>query len=275
MEGLDTALADGDTIRFGNRQLLVKATPGHTDGCISYVLADKSMVFTGDCLLIRGCGRTDFQQGSASLLYHSITEQLFTLPDDCLVYPGHDYQGRTVSSIGEEKRLNPRIGGGANERDFVGYLDNMRLPHPKRIDEAVPANLKSGEPSNGELPGIAEWAPLVTTYSGNLEIEPQWVAAHLGEVHVLDVRTEAETAEEPAMIEGAQQIPLDELRERLDEVPKDRPVMTLCRSGRRSIMAFQILRENGWPRVANVQGGLLRWHSEGLPLKQESGKAVD
>jgi glyoxylase-like metal-dependent hydrolase (beta-lactamase superfamily II)/rhodanese-related sulfurtransferase len=269
VEGLDQALNHGDLIQFGKQHLQVRATPGHTDGCISYVLEDKSMVFTGDCLLIRGCGRTDFQQGSAATLFHSITEQLFTLPDDCLICPGHDYQGRTVSSIGEEKRLNPRVGGGANEQDFAGYLDNMKLPHPKQIDLALPANLKAGLPSEGNIPDVPDWAPVITTYSGNLEIEPQWVAAHLDDIHILDVRTRSETEEEPALISGAQLIPLDELRDRLEEVPADKPVMTLCRSGRRSVMAFQILRENGWTKVANIQGGLLRWYNEGLPLQQD------
>ena len=146
IEVLDRSLMDGDNINFGNRYLRVSATPGHTDGCVSFILDDQSMVFSGDCLLIRGCGRTDFQQGSALKLFHSIHDKLFLLPDDCLVYPGHDYAGRTASTIGEEKALNPRIGGQANEGDFVGYMENMQLPHPKQIDIAVPGNIKGGEP---------------------------------------------------------------------------------------------------------------------------------
>lgn len=118
---------------FGNRALTVIETPGHTNGCISFVTDDKLMVFTGDSLLIRGCGRTDFQEGSAKQLYHSIKDDLFTLPDDCIVYPAHDYSGRTASTIGEEKALNPRIGGQTNENDFVGYLENMQLPHSKNL----------------------------------------------------------------------------------------------------------------------------------------------
>ena len=147
IELLDRSLHDGDKVEFGKRHLRIITTPGHTDGCISFVLDDQSMVFTGDSLLIRGCGRTDFQQGSARKLFHSIKDKLFALPDDCIVYPAHDYSGRTASSIGEEKKLNPRIGGEANETDFVGYLENMRLPHPKKIDIAVPANLRAGKPS--------------------------------------------------------------------------------------------------------------------------------
>ncbi len=109
--GADTYLAHGDRIGFGERSLEVRATPGHTHGCLSFVLDDESMAFTGDCLLIRGCGRTDFQDGDPRATFRSVHLQLFTLPDSCLLYPGHDYRGLTVSSVGEEKRFNPRLGG--------------------------------------------------------------------------------------------------------------------------------------------------------------------
>ncbi len=105
------------------------------------------------------------------------------------------------------------------------------------------------------------------TYAGILEVSPQWVAASLDKVHVLDVRTRVETDEEPARIESAQLIPLNELRDRLEEVPRDLPVMTLCRSGKRSVMAFDILRKQGWQEVANIKGGLLAWYAEGLPYE--------
>ena len=265
INSLDLTLKQGDEVSFGSFSLRVIATPGHTDGCVSFLLNDQSMVFTGDTLLIRGCGRTDFQQGSANSLYRSIKEILFALPDDCIVYPAHDYAGRTSSTIGEEKKLNPRIGGQANETDFVGYMENMKLPHPKQLDIAVPANLKAGKPDDDQLPGIPDWAPVTTTYSGVLEISPQWVAANLDNVHVLDVRTSAEAEEESARIEGAQLIPIDELRDRLSEVPEDKPVMTICRSGKRSVLAFNLLRDAGHKQVANINGGLLRWYAEGLP----------
>ncbi len=270
---LDRELHDGDVVTVGRHALSVLATPGHTAGCISFVLHDQShdqsMVFTGDSLLIRGCGRTDFQQGSALKLYHSIKDKLFQLPDNCIVYPAHDYSGRTASTIGEEKKLNPRIGGEANATDFLGYMDNMRLPHPKKLDVAVPANLQAGRPSDDQMPVPPAWAPVVTTYSGNLEVSPQWVAAHADDVHILDVRTKHETTEERARIKNAQLIPIDELHARLNEVPKDKPVMTLCRSGKRSVLAFTILRAASWDRVANIQGGLLRWQAEGLPTHVE------
>ncbi|MES1196375.1 MAG: MBL fold metallo-hydrolase [Steroidobacter sp.] len=268
IETLDRKLNDGDRVIFGGHHLQVIATPGHTEGCVSLVLDDQSMVFTGDSLLIRGCGRTDFQQGSARTLFHSIKQKLFALPDNCVVYPGHDYSGRTASSIGEEKQLNPRIGGEANETDFVGFMDNMRLPHPKKLDIAVPANIKAGQPDDDKIPQAPTWAPVVMTYSGILEISPQWVAGHANDVHILDVRTKYETDEESARIRHAQMIPINELRNRLTEIPKDKPVMTICRSGKRSVLAFGILREAGYQQVANISGGLLRWQAEGLSTIQ-------
>ena len=145
-EGADRYLADGDVIAFGMRTLEACATPGHTSGCMSYLLDGRSMAFTGDALLIRGCGRTDFQRGNAQQLFRSVRERLFSLPDDCLVYPGHDYRGLTASSIGEEKKYNPRLGESIGEADFVGYLTNLGLASPKLIEVAVPANLRCGRP---------------------------------------------------------------------------------------------------------------------------------
>ena len=266
IEMLDRNLAGGNKVEFGIHSLTVLETPGHTAGCISFLIDDESMVFTGDSLLVRGCGRTDFQQGSAQKLFHSIKAVLFTLPDGCTVYPAHDYSGRTASSIGEEKSLNPRIGGQANENDFVGFMDNIKLPHPKKLKIAVQANIKAGRPEDNQLPKQPDWAPVVITYSGVLEISPQWVASHMFDVHILDVRTAVETEEESARIKGAQMIPIKELRERISEIPQKNPIMTICRSGKRSVLAFNILRKAGWQKVANVKGGLLRWHEEGLPI---------
>jgi len=264
VENLDRSLQEQDRINVGSHYLEVLETPGHTDGCICLVDDNKCMVFTGDCLLIRGCGRTDFQQGSAQKLYWSITKKLFTLPDECIVYPGHDYSGRTSSTISEEKKLNPRVGGAANETDFTGYMENMQLPHPKHIAVALPANMKSGQPD--ELPALPVWAPVVTTYSGILEISPEWVAAHRNDVHILDVRTKHETDEEKTRLQDAQLIPINELRDRLNEGPKNKPIMTICRSGKRSVLAFEILREAGWQQIANIKGGYLHWTAEGLPV---------
>lgn len=267
-ENVDVEFRHGDRISFGKHDLEVRATPGHTDGCLTYVLDDQGMAFTGDALLIRGCGRSDFQQGDAATLFESITEQIFSLPDDCLLYPAHDYDGRTVSSVAEEKAFNSRIGGGASKADFVGYMNAMRLPHPKHIDIALPANMVSGKPKAGELPAEPDWAPVRVTFAGVLEVEPDWVAGNQNKVHLLDVREPEETVIGEARIPDAQVIPLGELRDRLTEVPREKPVVTFCRSGRRSAMAVSILQEAGIEKIANISGGFLRWRDEGLPLTE-------
>src|SRR5690554_1543380 len=194
-EHVDLPLEDGQEFGVKGVSLRALATPGHTDGCMSYVTADNAMVFTGDALLIRGCGRSDFQQGSAKKLYHSITAKLFNLPDSCLVYPGHDYQGRTVSSIGEEKAFNVRVGNGASETDFIEFMRAMRLPHPKLIDEAVPANMRSGCPEDGKVPAVPDWADIRMTYGGVPEIDADWLQQHLDRVTVLDVRLSEEATD--------------------------------------------------------------------------------
>jgi sulfur dioxygenase len=142
----DIHIDDGDHIEFGSRHLEVRATPGHTNGCVSYVADDKSFVLTGDALLIKGCGRTDFQGGSSATLYDSVTTKLFTLPDETIVYPAHDYNGRTQSTIGDEKKTNPRLGIEKTKIEFIEIMKNLNLPYPKRIDAAVPANLRCGVP---------------------------------------------------------------------------------------------------------------------------------
>jgi glyoxylase-like metal-dependent hydrolase (beta-lactamase superfamily II)/rhodanese-related sulfurtransferase len=268
IENVDVPVDHGDVLAFGNCSLAVRATPGHTSGCITYITNDQAMAFTGDCLMIRGAGRTDFQAGDEHEMWKSIREQIFTLPDDCLIYPGHDYYGRTVSTVIEEKRFNPRIGGDAKEEDFVGYMENLGLPHPKLIDIAVPANMKGGRPDEDAMPGEVDWGPVTMTFAGIPEIAPDWVARHIGDLFILDVRSPGEFEGELGHLEGAYLIPLDELRERLDEIPQERPVVAVCQSGKRSAMAAEILLKSGYPRVANVSGGLIQWSRLALPFRE-------
>lgn len=138
----DLGVVEGVPFAFGRLALGPMHTPGHTDGHFAYALGDR--VFTGDALLIDGCGRTDFQGGSAATLYDSVTGKLFSLGDDCLVYPGHDYQNRHVSSIGQEKQRNPRLGGGKTRDEFVQIMAGLNLPYPKFIDWALPGNRQCG-----------------------------------------------------------------------------------------------------------------------------------
>jgi len=262
-EGADRYLAHGDRVEFGRRFLGVRATPGHTDSCLTYVLDDESRAFTGDCLLIRGAGRTDFQQGDAVGLYRSVCSQIFSLPDACLLYPGHDYRGLTVTSVAEERRFNPRLGGQLSEADFAGYMNNLGLAHPKQMDIAVPANLKCGRPDESRpLAAEPDWAPLNYTFAGIWEIQPQWVEEHLNDVTVLDVREPDEFQGPLGHIPDAQHIPLGTLAEHLDELPADRPIIAVCRAGGRSAQATLILQKAGISQVANLAGGMLRWRAQ-------------
>jgi len=142
----DRHIIEGDIIEFGRCRLESLSTPGHTDGCMTYVWREQAMAFTGDALLIRGCGRTDFQQGSPSRLYESVHKKIFTLPDHFMLYPAHDYMGRTVTSVDEEKRCNPRLTKSLEE--FIDIMNNLNLAPPKYINEAVPANMVCGVMEN-------------------------------------------------------------------------------------------------------------------------------
>jgi glyoxylase-like metal-dependent hydrolase (beta-lactamase superfamily II)/rhodanese-related sulfurtransferase len=266
--GADRNLEHGDKIKVGALEIEARATPGHTGGCMTFVLADQTMAFTGDALLIRGAGRTDFQQGDPRELFKSVHEQIFTLPAECMLYPGHDYRGRTVTSVAEERAHNPRLGDGAREQDFAAYMENLGLPHPKKIKQAVPANMKCGEPAEGaDIPTLPDWGPVVRTFAGILEVDPEWVYEHREEVLLVDVREKQEIETSPlGMIEGSKAVPLSTLRDSLATVDKDRPVITVCPAGARSAQAALILEKAGFPRVANLPGGLFRWMEFGFPL---------
>jgi len=142
-ETADIQLQDNDELVFGTEKIKVIATPGHTPGSVSFLWGDR--LFTGDGLLINGCGRTDFQGGDPGKLYDAIVGRLFSLPPETLVYPGHDYNGRRVSSIAQEKLINPRLANKTKD-EFIDIMQNLNLPKPKLIDIAVPANRKCGVP---------------------------------------------------------------------------------------------------------------------------------
>jgi glyoxylase-like metal-dependent hydrolase (beta-lactamase superfamily II)/rhodanese-related sulfurtransferase len=266
-KGADRFLTDRDRVNFGERYLEVRATPGHTSGCITYVLDDESRAFTGDCLLIRGCGRTDFQEGDARTLYRSVHGRIFSLPEGCLLYPGHDYRGLTVTSVGEEKRFNPRLGGELSEDDFVGHVENLGLPHPRQMAIAVPANQNCGRHDGQESQTGSQtqsWGPVYMTFAGVPEVEPHWVEENLGKVLVLDVREADEFTGPLGHIPGAVNIALGALAAEIGQVSRDKPVVAVCRAGGRSARATAILDQAGFERVANLAGGMLRWRAQGL-----------
>jgi sulfur dioxygenase len=290
--GITTAavqLHDGEELGFGSQKIRALHTPGHTAGSMSYHWQSPSggHVFTGDTLLINGCGRTDFQSGSAEALYRSLTQVLFALPDDTTVWPGHDYQGRTHSTIGTEKTGNARVAG-KTLAEFIAIMDGLHLPRPKRIDEAVPANLSSGirHDAGG---GVLLVPRPAAGYAGDVspQLACQWWQA--GEAVLVDVRTEAERAW-VGFIPGA--VALDwklwpgmALNPAFDAalqtaVPAGARLVMLCRSGVRSIASARRATELGYEAYnilegfegdpdANAQRGRKGgWRFHGLPWRQ-------
>jgi rhodanese-related sulfurtransferase len=183
----------------------------------------------------------------------------------------------TVTSVGEELRYNPRLGGEVDEADFAGYMNNLGLPHPKLMDIAVPANLRCGRPEGADDP-LPEptWAPLTFTFSGIWEIQPalleERVAGRQGtDIQIIDVREPAEFADELGRIAGARLIPLSSLPGRLGEIDRTHPVVTVCRSGARSAQAVVLLQKSGFADVANLAGGMLRWRAEVVASSSANG----
>lgn len=151
----DIGVEEGRPLQWGSLSLQPLHTPGHTDGHFAYQLGER--VLTGDALLIDGCGRTDFQNGDAATLYRSVHDKLFALPEDTLVYPGHDYHDRRVSSIGQEKQRNPRLGGQRTLKEFVALMADLNLPYPRFIDYAVPGNRQCGTCPESLPPELAQY----------------------------------------------------------------------------------------------------------------------
>lgn len=294
--GIGTAavqLAHEDRLRFGGESIRALHTPGHTAGSMCFIWRDH--VFTGDTLLIGGCGRTDFQSGNAPALYRSITEILFALPDATTVWPGHDYAGRTHSSIGAEKSGNGRIAG-KTEAEFVSIMNALHLPRPKRMDEAVPANQSSGirqdagEHSSVDSASASKLAVRPAQgYAGDLapQLAYEWWQA--GHAVLVDVRTDAER-EWVGFVPGAvpvawKQWPAMAINMQFDQalqaaVPAGKKALMLCRSGVRSIAAAKRATElgitaynilegfEGNPDDAAQRGHTGGWRQRGLPWRQ-------
>lgn len=312
-------LGDGDTLDFGREQLRVLHTPGHTVGSASFFWQraphmhqdppseatqaplghqmrpdqrhDDRHVFTGDALLIQGCGRTDFQSGDAGQLYDSITQKLFTLPDTTIVWPAHDYHGHTQSTIGVEKATNPRLAGKSRE-EFIALMDALHLPPPRRIDEAVPANRRSGLRQDAGAPPDAAGDGDVRAAAGYAgELPPQtaheWMQG--GDALLVDVRTDAER-EWVGFVPGAKAVawkqwpgmtPNPDFDAQIRALAQGgKPLMLLCRSGVRSQAAARRATELG-ATAYNVIGGFEGepdnraqrghkngWRHAGLPWRQ-------
>lgn len=297
-----TLLNDGDVLHFGALSLKALHTPGHTAGSMSFVLkgAPEAHVFTGDTLLINGCGRTDFQSGNAQALYRSITQVLFELPSQTTVWPGHDYKGNTHSTIAQQRSSNQRLvldGQLRTESQFIDLMNGLQLPIPKRMHEAVPANLSLGlksssvhEVQNDALPHLFSKAPLPAQgYAGDVSPELAWLWVMNEEAILVDVRSDAERAWVgfvpdakvaawklwPGMAENPDfdaQLSL--------AAPTTKKVVLLCRSGLRSIPAakracilgyeaYNILEGfEGDPDPQAHRNSVGGWRVKGLPWKQ-------
>lgn len=291
-EVADIQIKDGDVFNFGQgEQIKVIATPGHTKGSISFLWRDR--VFTGDCLFIGGCGRTDFQGGDAGAQYDSI-QKLFALPDDTIVYPGHDYQQKWISNIKQEKTTNPRLAGKTREQ-FIEIMNNLNLPKPKLIDEAVPANRFCGLEENQRQDAMTqreiarekeaakvEGQPVVDCggavhKSGGMSAQDMVAAAkqQITEVNVdkakqllteggitlVDVREESEYA--TGHIDNAILLPRGVLEFKIGTVPelgdKASPVMIYCRTGGRASLAAVAMKSLGYTNVVSIAGGFEAW----------------
>jgi glyoxylase-like metal-dependent hydrolase (beta-lactamase superfamily II)/rhodanese-related sulfurtransferase len=290
--GITTAsrqLHDGDELVFGGQKIRALATPGHTAGsmCFTWEADGQRHVFTGDTLLINGCGRTDFQSGSPEAMYHSLTQVLFKLPDDTIVWPGHDYQGRTHSTIGHEKQHNARVAGKTLD-EFVALMNSLNLPKPKRIDEAVPANLTSGLRHDADGALLQHPRP-ASGYAGDVSPQLAWQWVQAGEAVLVDVRTDAER-EWVGFVPGAVplawkqwpgMVPNPDFDAGIQALAaQGRKLVMLCRSGARSIAAAKRATElgleaynilegfEGDPDGQAHRGNKGGWRFHGLPWRQ-------
>jgi sulfur dioxygenase len=265
----DVLVKQGDRVAFGRHELEVRETPGHTNGCLTFVSHEPRIAFTGDALLIRGCGRTDFQSGDSRALYQSVRERVFTLPDDTLIYPAHDYKGRTVTTVAEEKRHNPRLGMSRSLAEFTELMAALNLPYPRKMDASVPANLACGLPARvtPREASDATWAPIAVSAGGVPEVAGGWVAANATRVALVDVREPDEFQGSLGHLPGAELIPLATLAARAMSLSPERPIVTICRSGGRSGKAALELSALGFPRVASLRGGMLGWVEQKLPVE--------
>jgi sulfur dioxygenase len=306
--GITTAskqLQDGDVLSFGSQHITALHTPGHTAGSMSFVWkqgsgsVEHTHAFTGDTLLIGGCGRADFQSGSASALYNSITKVLFSLPDSTTVWPGHDYKGQTQSTIGAEKVGNARVTGRSLE-EFVTLMGQLDLPKPKRLEEAVPANQRSGlalvvrhDAGDASTPLSSSSTKKDDGYAGDVSPQLAYDWWQAGEAVLVDIRTDAERAW-VGFIPGAvdlawKQWPGMVMNPAYDDGilaavqnggNKGKKVLLLCRSGLRSIPAAKRAAElglesynilegfEGDPNTNAHRNSLGGWRHRGLPWRQ-------
>ena len=244
-------VTDGERVTIEGINLTALYTPGHTDDSYCFQMDDR--IFTGDTLLIRGTGRTDFQNGDAGAQYDSLFGRLLSLPEQTLIYPAHDYKGETVSTIGEEKAFNPRLQV-SSKSAYIELMNNLNLPNPKMMDVAVPENMKMG-----------------------ITLDAQRQVAHLdasalagmasGEAVIIDLREDGERARH-GVIDGAIHAPYSQFYKQLDSlaIHGQKPVIFYCAAGERSAMAVKLANDKGFANVSHLLGGITAWQADGLAV---------
>jgi len=252
-------VTEGDKLTIEGVSMDVLYTPGHTDDSYSFLMRDR--VFTGDTLLIRGTGRTDFQNGSAQAQYESLFGKLLKLPEDTLVYPAHDYKGDTVSTIGEERRYNPRLQVKSVD-EYVDLMSKLNLPNPKMMDVAVPANMRVGL-AQDEI-ARKGWA-----------VTPAQAMALVGEptVALVDLRERSER-DKHGIIPGSVHMPYANLQESIGKggmlhelaSSTSKRILFYCAFGERSAMAVQAAQDAGIASACHIHGGLDAWRKANGPL---------
>lgn len=266
---VDMELTDQQMIEFGSQKIKVLATPGHTNTCLSYLCG--SYLFSGDALLVRSCGRTDFQQGSNEKMYHTLKNVLYQLPEETVVMPGHDYRGFTRSSILEEKKYNARVNQNTSFEDFVKTMSELKLAHPKKIHMALPANLACGVKSKEEArmfqPQMVDGVPEISCEVLQRALKEQ--EGLLTKVKLIDVRRPDEYIGEYGHIKGAKLLTQGiELDNYLKQEDKETEIVFICRSGGRSGTATRVAQQMGFKKTINMTGGMIRWTQLGFEAEE-------
>jgi len=262
---VDMRVVDGDVLNVGDIEIKVLHTPGHTPDSISFVV-NGDRVLTGDVILVQGTGRSDFAGGDAGQQYDSIINKVFSLADDTLIFPGHDYRGNKQSTVAIERETNPRVADKTRE-EYIELMANLNLPLPERIQEVLQINQSEIADNSVKFPLIAELNEI-------LQLDPELVLQkmELSEPPVLiDVREQEEFTGEFGHIKGSQLIPLPELTSSLGLIDsyRDKEIILICRSGARSTTAAAILKGMGFANVENLKGGMLAWNKKSFPVENK------
>jgi sulfur dioxygenase len=258
---VDRHVVEGDVLSLGGEDIEVLHTPGHTPDSVCYRVANA--VLTGDTLMVGATGRTDFPGGDAGQQYDSVTEKLFRLPGETVVWPAHDYKGNTCSTIAEEKRSNPRFVGKTRD-DYIALMASLRLPFPDKIQQSLQVNQSGFEAAEVLFPKVTDVATIDQMSATVVSARRSSAQGLL----VVDVREPEEFVGDLGHIEGALLVPLDALENRLPKLAGyvDHDVVVVCRAGARSATAGAMLRRAGFKRVHNLAGGMLAWNAAGLPV---------